>query len=218
MGISLALINRNPDLPFADFKLDPGTFTVGRSSACDFALCDATISRRHARLMVSDSQILVTDLNSRNGTFIQGEAVTTGCVRPGQELRFGRVKFILVNLEKYLPTEDSDLQTAEFREGRPGPVIPSPVRSVLTRAQMKVLGCLLEGMIEKEVGVKLGISHHTVHNHVREIYSHLNVRSRGELMAKFIPSNLDPRTDPPSTQNPLLQPEQRPQQKAPGFA
>lgn len=214
MSIPLALISRNFDLPFADFKLDPGTFTVGRSSACDFALCDATISRQHARLVVSDSQIFVTDLSSRNGTFIQGEAVTSGCVRLGQELRFGRVKFVLVNLDKYLPTEDSDLQTAEFREGRPAPIIPSPVRSVLTPAQMKVLACLLEGMIEKEVGVKLGISHHTVHNHVREIYAHLNVRSRGELMARFIPSNLEPLAERPTSLNPLVVPEQRSREEA----
>jgi hypothetical protein len=54
-----------------------------------------------------------------------------------------------------------------------------------------VLACLLEGMTEKEASIRLGISRHTVHNHVREIYAQFLVRSRSELMAKYIPPPLE---------------------------
>jgi DNA-binding CsgD family transcriptional regulator len=45
---------------------------------------------------------------------------------------------------------------------------------------------LLSGDSEKEVAVKLGLSQHTVHIHVKNLYKRLSVCSRGELMAKCL--------------------------------
>ncbi len=46
---------------------------------------------------------------------------------------------------------------------------------------------LLEGLSEKEIAYKLGLSRHTVHSHVKDIYELAGVNSRAELLARFVP-------------------------------
>jgi len=52
-----------------------------------------------------------------------------------------------------------------------------------------VLSQLLQGDGEKQIAVKLGLSRHTVHEYVKTIYKRLGVSSRGELLARFVPSD-----------------------------
>ena len=56
----------------------------------------------------------------------------------------------------------------------------------LSDRQGDVLVLLLRGMSEKEVARELGVSTHTVHTHVKKLYSEFEVSSRGELLARFI--------------------------------
>lgn len=56
----------------------------------------------------------------------------------------------------------------------------------LTPRQREVLGCMLRGLSEKEAGGELHVSAHTIHSHVKTLYSIFSVNSRGELMAHFI--------------------------------
>ena len=52
-----------------------GSYRVGRSSKCAFVISEASVSRHHAELTVSDDSICVRDLGSRNGTFVDGARV-----------------------------------------------------------------------------------------------------------------------------------------------
>ena len=56
----------------------------------------------------------------------------------------------------------------------------------LSKRQTDVLHQLLRGMSEKEVARELGVSTHTVHTHVKRLYTEFEVSSRGELLAKFV--------------------------------
>ncbi|HET6953756.1 MAG TPA: FtsK/SpoIIIE domain-containing protein [Acidimicrobiales bacterium] len=57
--------------------LQPGTVTVGRAAGCEVVLRDATLSRRHATLTVgAGGDVTVDDLQSHNGTWVDGEPVT----------------------------------------------------------------------------------------------------------------------------------------------
>ena len=76
------------------FPLRAGTtVVVGRAVSSDCAVVDATVSRRHAELVVSDSGIQVTDVGSSNGTFVNGVKVEGYFVVPGDTLTFGKVAF-----------------------------------------------------------------------------------------------------------------------------
>lgn len=83
-------------------ELTPGEYIIGRQTAgcdCDVAVADATVSRRHARLEVSiDYRFLLTDLDSHNGTYVNGEKIQNPiAVRPGDRLQFGSAEFRLID-------------------------------------------------------------------------------------------------------------------------
>ena len=73
--------------------------TIGRHPRCEWVLPDETVSSRHARLVYHHDQWWLEDLNSRNGTFLNGEALTAPAVLTNQDtVRCGQVSFTL-NLE-----------------------------------------------------------------------------------------------------------------------
>jgi len=75
----------------------PLPLVVGRSSEADVPLLDPLVSRRHARLDLDAGVVYVTDLDSSNGTFLNGSRVGESIeVRPGDRLDVGgaKVKFV----------------------------------------------------------------------------------------------------------------------------
>lgn len=62
---------------------------IGRMPECSVVLGDTNVSRRHAQVALEDGSIVVTDLGSTNGTFVNGKRVTRATVRPGDELTIG---------------------------------------------------------------------------------------------------------------------------------
>jgi adenylate cyclase len=76
------------------FELRPKTMVVvGRAVNSDCAIVDATVSRKHAELTVSDGGIQLKDLGSSNGTFVNGVKVDSYFVAPGDTVTFGKVAF-----------------------------------------------------------------------------------------------------------------------------
>lgn len=67
----------------------------------------------------------------------------------------------------------------------PSPSSPLAGRELSTR-QRDVLRLLLRGLSEKEAANELGVSTHTVHTHVKRLYTEFDVTSRGELLALFV--------------------------------
>jgi pSer/pThr/pTyr-binding forkhead associated (FHA) protein len=60
-----------------DFELSVGEFTIGRSDECQLALDDPNVNRRHAVLRVQADGVSITDLGSRNGTFVDGVKISS---------------------------------------------------------------------------------------------------------------------------------------------
>lgn len=71
--------------------------TIGRHPSCEWMLPDDTVSSRHARLVYHHDQWWLEDLGSRNGTFLNGEAITAPAVLTSEDtVRCGQVSFKLV--------------------------------------------------------------------------------------------------------------------------
>ena len=69
--------------------------TVGRAQAADLIVTDRWVSRRHCQLYQSDGEIVVRDLESTHGTFLNGKRVTEAVLRPGDEIRIGLTSLVL---------------------------------------------------------------------------------------------------------------------------
>lgn len=67
--------------------------TVGRAPECDICLNGTGISRMHARLRPLDYGVEVEDLKSTNGSFLNGQRVTVGIARIGDEVAFDDLRF-----------------------------------------------------------------------------------------------------------------------------
>ena len=69
---------------------------IGRHPSCEWMLPDETVSSRHARLAYHHDQWWLEDLDSRNGTFLNGEAVNAPAVLANQDsIRCGQVSFLI---------------------------------------------------------------------------------------------------------------------------
>jgi pSer/pThr/pTyr-binding forkhead associated (FHA) protein len=76
------------------FRLLPGSIkTVGRAPRADFVVDAPLVSRIHCRLTLQDDGVLVEDLDSTNGTFVNGSRVRKGLLASGDVLRVGRMEF-----------------------------------------------------------------------------------------------------------------------------
>ena len=69
--------------------------TVGRLEDNAFQISEPSVSSHHCELTQRGTELLVKDLNSTNGTFINGEKVAEAVLKPGQILRLGQVEMRL---------------------------------------------------------------------------------------------------------------------------
>jgi hypothetical protein len=90
-----------------EFELEPGFNTLGRNPTNDYRVHDATVSSFHCEIVLSEDSVLVRDLGSTNGTFIDNQPVTESQIRPGQILRLGSAELRLDSQEVPEPLEIS---------------------------------------------------------------------------------------------------------------
>ena len=112
-------------------------FTVGRSATNDLALRDHKVSRIHCQLEVSDAVCSLSDLNSTNGTYVNGQKIKEKALHPGDHIGIGLTSFLL--------------------EGEPGAAPPKPKAAVLfcSRCGGSVAGKHLNAGASTWVGEKL---------------------------------------------------------------
>jgi len=73
-----------------------GPVILGRSGSVDITLADGLTSRRHAELRPEGNSVLIRDLNSRNGTYVNGVRITSPQrIRPGDRLTIGNTRIAL---------------------------------------------------------------------------------------------------------------------------
>jgi len=78
---------------------------VGRSAECDLCLTEPTVSRRHAQLERAAGRLVVRDLESRYGTFVNGVKVVEKALEPGDRVRFGMQICYWVRADALEPAE-----------------------------------------------------------------------------------------------------------------
>jgi predicted component of type VI protein secretion system len=69
--------------------------TIGRLEDNSFQIAEPSVSSHHCEVLLKGSDVLIKDLNSTNGTFINGEKITESTLKPGQILRLGNIELRL---------------------------------------------------------------------------------------------------------------------------
>lgn len=67
---------------------------LGRGTDCDLRLVDPGVSRHHAELRVEDREVVLVDLGSTNGTFVNGQPVRRVCLTDGTRVTLGRTTLV----------------------------------------------------------------------------------------------------------------------------
>jgi pSer/pThr/pTyr-binding forkhead associated (FHA) protein len=69
--------------------------TIGRVEDNTFQIAEPSVSSHHCEVLLRGNDVVVKDLNSTNGTYINGEKITESPVKPGQILRLGQIEMRL---------------------------------------------------------------------------------------------------------------------------
>ncbi|MHA7278909.1 FtsK/SpoIIIE domain-containing protein [Arthrobacter sp. MDT2-2] len=125
--------------------LTRGSYTIGRSGS-DIVVSDPAVSRNHALLTVTEDSIVLEDLGSVNGTFVDGEGITRAPITVAANLRLGasRCRIELIDDEGWKAAPTPDL------------LEPLPVGPDLPHRPSRVL--VLTALLPLVVGVLLALT------------------------------------------------------------
>lgn len=80
----------NPDVRFAEFARQ---CTLGRRNTNDIMISDNAVSGNHCEFICEDDKIIIRDLDSTNGTLLNGEPVTTAEINSGDLIIVGKLQY-----------------------------------------------------------------------------------------------------------------------------
>jgi pSer/pThr/pTyr-binding forkhead associated (FHA) protein len=88
------LVVRNGPNEGARFSLTSIDSVIGRHPDSTICLDDVTVSRRHAHLEQHDGQVVLRDLGSLNGTYVNQERIEETVLAHGDEVQIGRYRMV----------------------------------------------------------------------------------------------------------------------------
>lgn len=91
--VALGLIGTDGQFYGREITVPGGTSTIGRGPDCDIVLDAADVSRRHARVTLGSGTARLEDMNSTNGTFLNGDPIRIADIADGDEVQFGSHRF-----------------------------------------------------------------------------------------------------------------------------
>jgi len=111
-----------------------GEIIIGRSSDLDMVLVEDMVSRKHAKIVTQGEQVLIMDLGSTNGTFVNGERIKKARLKEGDRILIG------TSIVKLISSVDAALDSA-----RPG-MAPASLEEAASRSPK---GATMSGSIRE---------------------------------------------------------------------
>jgi len=149
---------------------------VGRGVGVDVQLDDESVSRRHAMFCLVEDQAMVEDLESRNGTLVNGRAIAAPArLALGDHVTVGDYEFEVVPARDLEP----DRVTQPRRSGASA---GAGSLSPLSPRERAVFPLLAKGLSQREIAAQCGVSVKTVETYRTRISHKLGLHSRAELI------------------------------------
>ena len=99
----------------AIFALNEESLVIGRETAANLCIPDASVSRRHSKIEKNDTGFVLTDLESLNGTFVNDVPVKSRLLEHGDRVRIGDSQFLFLQHEGDAPSKSSDVRLDEAK-------------------------------------------------------------------------------------------------------
>jgi pSer/pThr/pTyr-binding forkhead associated (FHA) protein len=94
MNVNLVLLKKNGSHKF--FPLPSSVTIIGRRHSCDLCIPLISVSRKHCQLNHDDGVLKIRDLDSRNGTYLNGKRIIDEVViKAGDSIKIGPLTFLL---------------------------------------------------------------------------------------------------------------------------
>ncbi|MDF1564621.1 MAG: DUF4388 domain-containing protein [Deltaproteobacteria bacterium] len=92
-----------------EFPLRPNReIVIGRSSELDMVLVEDMVSRKHAKIVTSESNVVIQDLGSTNGTFVNGEKIKKARLKEGDRILVGTSILKLIAKSSGGPVDEAE--------------------------------------------------------------------------------------------------------------
>ena len=112
-----------------EFLLREGTTRIGRDPSCYIRLADPSLSRQHLECTLRGGELVVRDLNSKNGTYLGSQRIQEAHIQPGVRLRIGRLWLLFdetLSLAETRPVAVPPADTAASIQTAPSGAAPGP--------------------------------------------------------------------------------------------
>ena len=76
------------------YPFEKDSVTIGRDADCDISIDNVAVSRNHAGITLSDGEYVLEDLQSGNGTFVNGAKIVTHVLQPGDSFVIGKYSLL----------------------------------------------------------------------------------------------------------------------------
>jgi Nif-specific regulatory protein len=95
------------------FEIGDDSLVIGRETAANLCIADASVSRRHTKIEKHDDRFVITDLESLNGTFVNDVPVKSRVLQHGDRLRIGDSQFVFLTHEGEVESRSSEVNLDE---------------------------------------------------------------------------------------------------------
>lgn len=135
-----------------------GIITLGRSNKCEININDEYMSRRHAELSIKGGVLRIIDLDSSNGTFVNGQKVAEKALKPGDRIAFDQNIFLVAGPSNAKVADDDDGEEATVFRAAPS-AAPAPVSAPeAPRVKIPAAEKLRESLAQADAPAKAAVT------------------------------------------------------------
>jgi pSer/pThr/pTyr-binding forkhead associated (FHA) protein len=110
---AMVVVTRGP-IAGSRFPLHQAVASAGRDPRGDIFLDDVTVSRRHAEFRSERGELQVVDIDSLNGTYVNGRPIDSAVLTNGDEIQMGKFRLVLLIQPRRVDTDDHPHSTNRF--------------------------------------------------------------------------------------------------------
>ncbi len=160
------LIAINGSLKGTTFALNEDQISIGRESASDVTLSHSSVSRRHCLIKRNGGEFLICDLDSYNGTFVNGVPIKEQTLMHADQIKIGSIALLFLVGESEDPgsgslvqLDDSNLVSQSTRQVRPETFLHQTEQALLRSDEHERVARDLAALLK--IGSRINLLRHT---------------------------------------------------------